>query len=313
MNISNKEIFIEITKKVILKFYNYKISKKYNRKYSIEYYLNLMFELINNVNNWNTIQKLKIYNPINKFDNTLPKYHWKTIQNLYDKWCNDNIFKIANDNYINNKTIKLNEIDLFIDTSFINNKYGIEDIGMNTDNKKKKATKISILSDDDKFIYSVVHVPINIKIKKRRKKCLKRRKRKYVKKTKLKKIKKPIGFIHDVNTIQFTINNINKKYNYEITLIGDKGYISSKTYKFKKNKINLITIKRKNQKIDEKLIKKMFIKIKKRKIIENTIACLKKNERVMTRKDHKIKNYMSWIYITSLLHNIKINNKYISV
>ena len=76
MNISNKEIFIEITKKVILKFYNYKISKKYNRKYSIEYYLNLMFELINNVNNWNTIQKLKIYNPINKFDNTLPKYHW---------------------------------------------------------------------------------------------------------------------------------------------------------------------------------------------------------------------------------------------
>ncbi len=29
----------------------------------------------------------------------------------------------------------------------------------------------------------------------------------------------------------------------------------------------------------------------------------------MTRKDHKIKNYMSWVYISCLMHNIKINNK----
>ena len=72
-------------------------------------------------------------------------------------------------------------------------------------------------------------------------------------------------------------------------------------------------LNKKKSKKEKKIDNKIFIKIKKRKIIENTIACLKKNERIITRKDHKIKNYMSWIYITSLLHNMKINNKYISV
>ena len=114
--------------------------------------------------------------------------------------------------------------------------------------------------------------------------------------------KKTLGFIHDVNTIKDTINNINNKYNYKITLIGDRGYITSNKFKFKKEEINLITLKRRNQKIQIQ-----DIKLNKRKIIENTIACLKKNKRVMTRKYHKIKNYMSWVYISALLHNININ------
>ena len=108
-----------------------------------------------------------------------------------------------------------------------------------------------------------------------------------------------------------TINNINKKYNYKITLIGDKGYITSKVYKFKRKEINLITLKKKNK--TTKNAKNNIIKIKKRKIIENTIAFLKKNERVMTRKDHTLKSYMGWLYITSLLHNININKKYTSI
>jgi hypothetical protein len=44
-----------------------------------------------------------------------------------------------------------------------------------------------------------------------------------------------------------------------------------------------------------------------------TIACLKKNERVMNRTDHKLKSFMGWLYITSLLHNININKKYNSI
>ena len=131
--------------------------------------------------------------------------------------------------------------------------------------------------DYNKYIHSITNVQVNTtikkrKYKKRRKKCLKRRKRKYIKKIKLKKINKTKGFIHDVNTIQFSIDNINDKYNYKITLIGDKGYITKKTYKYKNNEINLITVKRKNQRLD----KTEYLKIKKRKIIENTIACLKK-------------------------------------
>ena len=39
-----------------------------------------------------------------------------------------------------NKTMRL-----YIDSSLINNKYGIEDIGLNIDNKKKRSSKISII------------------------------------------------------------------------------------------------------------------------------------------------------------------------
>jgi len=206
MTLIDKEIFMKIIKNVIIKFYKDNFEKKYKRKYTIEYYLELIFELINDINKWDAIKKLNIYKPLKKKDNKIPKYHWKSIQNIYYKWCKDNIFQIAFENYINNKTINLEEIDLYIDTSFINNKYGIEGIAMNTDNKKKKATKISILSDEDKFIYSIISVPISNnkkKYKKRRKKCKKRRKRKYIKKKKIKtKLKTTKGFIHDVNTIK---------------------------------------------------------------------------------------------------------------
>ncbi len=44
-----------------------------------------------------------------------------------------------------------NDIELIIDTTFINNKYDIKDIGLNTDNKKKRTSKLSIISDKDKF------------------------------------------------------------------------------------------------------------------------------------------------------------------
>jgi len=145
MTLIDKEIFMKIIKNVIIKFYKDNFEKKYKRKYTIEYYLELIFELINDINKWDAIKKLNIYKPLKKKDNKIPKYHWKSIQNIYYKWCKDNIFQIAFENYINNKTINLEEIDLYIDTSFINNKYGIEGIAMNTDNKKKKATKISIV------------------------------------------------------------------------------------------------------------------------------------------------------------------------
>ena len=49
--------------------------------------------------------------------------------------------------------------------------------------------------------------------------------------------------------------------------------------------------------------------LKKRIYIENAISIIKKNERVMTRKDHNIKSYLGFVYLTCLKHNIKILNK----
>ncbi len=103
----------------------------------------------------------------------------------------------------------------------------------------------------------------------------------------------------------------------------------------------MITSKRSNQKIQNNNINKKILK--KRIYIENAISIIKKNERVMTsiqfryilfikydlnlktslrfinfllkklinlkRKDHNIKSYLGFVYLTCLKHNIKILNK----
>ena len=159
-----------------------------------------------------------------------------------------------------NKT-KLNQsIKLSIDASFINNKFGIEDIALNIDNKKKRATKISVISDKNKFIYSVLSIKVNEKeIEKidRRKRENKNKKNK----------KKREGFVHDVNTIQDSLNKINKIYNFnKITLMADKGYISTNDYYYNNNKIKLLTYKKRNQVQNEEEIEN---ELKERIFVEN--------------------------------------------
>ena len=226
------------------------------------------------------------------------------------KWCKDGIFKTAFDSIINTEYIN-KDIKLFIDSTFINNKYGVEDIGLNIDNKKKRASKLSIICNENKFIFSIISVKLN-----------KNNKNKYN------------GFKHDVNTIQDSLNNINKAYNFKnVSLIGDKGYITKEEFKYNNKKIDLITSKRSNQKIQNNNINKRILK--KRIYIENAISIIKKDERVMTsiqfryilfikydlnlktslrfinlkRKDHNIKSYLGFVYLTCLKHNIKILNK----
>ena len=65
----------------------------------------MIFELINYVNNWNSISKLKIYNPIVKNNNNMPKYHWKSVQNLFNKWYSISKLKIYNSIVKNNNNM----------------------------------------------------------------------------------------------------------------------------------------------------------------------------------------------------------------
>ena len=191
-------------------------------------------------------------------------------------------------------------IKLSIDASFINNKYGIEDIALNIDNKKKRASKISVISDKNKFIYSI----LSIRVSEKEIEKIDRRKKENKNKKNNKKI---AGFVHDVNTIQESLDKINKIYNFnQITLMGDKGYISSDNYYYNNKKIILLTYKKKNQTPNEEEIE---IELKERIYVENTIGNLKKSERVMTRKDHKIKSYMGFVYLASLINNLKKINK----
>jgi hypothetical protein len=286
---------IKIFNKIIDDKYKVNKHKKY---YSNEYYLTNIFVMLNDINKWKTLIKLKSYEPVN-INNKIAKSHYDTIRKKFVKWSNDGIFKLAFYEIMNLKNVNSN-IQLIIDSTFINNKYGIEEIALNTDNKKKRSSKLSIITDEDKFIYSVINIKINIineiKIDNR----LKENKNK-------KKFKKRKAFIHDVKTIQSSLDNINSKYNFnEVTLLGDKGYVNkNENYYINNKKINLITYKRKNQKMN---LDNEENKLKKRIYVENAIGLIKKNERILTRKDHKIKNYMGFVYLGCLLNNLKILN-----
>ena len=49
-------------------------------------------------------------------------------------------------------------------------------------------------------------------------------------------------------------------------------------------------------------------KLKKRIKVENVINKIKLFERIKTRKDRNINTYLSWIYISSLINNLNVNN-----
>jgi len=160
----------------LINIFNEVIDNKYNKTkhktyYSNEYYLTNIFEMLNDINKWETLKKLKTYNPV-IINNKIASTHYSTIRKKFNKWSNDGIFESAFSKCIN-LTKKNLDIKLSIDSSFINNKYGIEDIALNIDNKKKKASKISLITDSSKFIYSILSIKINkSEIKKKTNSCL---------------------------------------------------------------------------------------------------------------------------------------------
>jgi len=110
---------IEIFTKIIDNKYRVNKHKKY---YSNEYYLKNIFLMLNDINKWKTLIKLKSYEPV-LINNKIAKSHFDTIRKKFVKWVNDGIFKLAFDECMNLKNINKN-VELIIDSTFINNKYG---------------------------------------------------------------------------------------------------------------------------------------------------------------------------------------------
>lgn len=246
---------------------------RYKVIYSNEYYLQMIFNVFNDINNWKSLSKLKDYKSNFKF-------HYKTIHNKYKYWCDNNIFKNAFYNYKS----KFNTNLLLIDATSINNKFGTENITINPEYKKKKITKLSIITNKQGFIYSII--PFDIKNNNHNNHNYS-------------------TAVHDVKMINKSINsikNINNNSKY-FTLIGDKAYKSKELFKLNNKKINIITPDKKNsiKKNNYFSNKKLKCRIK----VENTIGNIKKYERVMLRKDKKLNYFMGWIYISSLMNNLK--------
>ena len=91
---------------------NQKINRnRYKVKYSDEYYLNFIFYMLNDINKWSFISKLKDYK--SHF-----KYHYKSIYNKFVYWSKNKVFYNTFYNYYFKSNINL----LLIDATSINNK-----------------------------------------------------------------------------------------------------------------------------------------------------------------------------------------------
>jgi hypothetical protein len=219
------------------------------------------------------------------------EYHYKYLNQVFNNWTKFNIFQKAYVQLLKNNYFKFNNVrksktlNLFIDTTFIVNKYGEEMITKHPEYKKKKVSKLSVICDDNNHILSVI--PVH---------------------TSFNNDKKCNVFKHDVKSVQETIDNIKitiPKY-IRTKLGGDKGYITQKKFTINNKFIKLIAPKRINQKTKNTTSEKKFLS--KRYKVEISNANFKKSERLMLRKDKKIDTYMSFVYL-SLLELFCTQNK----
>lgn len=257
--------------------------KKYKNKYSYEYYINMMLFLLKDINSWSFLKNVIGYG---NYNIKTPKYHYVTIKNKFNEWTKKGVFENAFKKYNN---VDNNTNLLYIDSTSIYNFKGNENVVINPENKKKKITKLSIISTKNRFITSIEP---------------------FINKQTLKNGSKTS--VHDVKMINKTLENIkcinNKSKNYY--LIGDKAYKNKEKISFNDKPIKIITPDKKNAiKKNTKFENK---KLKKRIIIEHCNLNLKRYDRIILRKEQKIKTFMSWVYIAALINNIRVNNKILS-
>ena len=232
---------------------------KKKSKYSYSYYYDMFMLVLKHVNSWLSLSVTSNYG--NK-----SKYHYTTVRKMFNKWTNHNVFKISY--YEMLKDYKLDKpikgADLFIDACFISNKTGSELVGINSMYYKKNVTKLSIICDSNK-------IPLSI--------------------TPFK------STTNDCKTIIDSLTDL--KLKSKVNLIADKGYISTKINRnilFKQYKIKLIYPKKKNQK-NMRMSKITKTKLRVRNKVENCIQMIKSFNRTMIRKDKKLNNFVSFLFI----------------
>lgn len=338
---------IQIYNNIILSVAREKLEGTRERYYSLEYYLDMFNFMQNDVVKWKSLENLKIYKPKKEGQDNNKGFHYKSIQNEFNRWVKLDIFVEAHNKYLRKYYFKLKPhllklgIKLSIDTTCIWNKYGVEYIGIHPEYRKKKATKIGSIVDSDGDILSILNFIVN-------ETHVKEDNYEYIKKT----------FMHDVKIMQDLFDNIlihfDKRKN--IYCGADKSFITRDIIKCQSKNVNIITPKRKrSDKQIKKLIKSKTNEINKTKELRSNlknikdkekgkrylfwtskIQCLennieelkkeqkpnytniekeilgerykvednykniKKSERVVIRKDRKIKTFMSFIFMDEL-------------
>ena len=257
-NIGNNELY----KYVILNVVKNKFPILRKRVYTDDYYLDMIEFMLNDTVKWKSLALTKIYK-------SRSKYHYKVINTLYNKWANADVFKISYKIFLNTYYKEIVEasgcnIDTkyligHIDCSYIMNKHGRENIGINPEYKKKNVTKISSFTDTNKITIALHYANIKSKLLDNG----------YNKKT----------IEHDLLTVQPLFDNILLDTPNKIIRVfvsGDKAYITKTEFTCNNKRVTIITprkIRSEKQKI--KLTKKYNNELK---LLEEKI--LKTNDKI---------------------------------
>jgi len=250
-------------------FDNYKNKE---RKYQMKNILKEIFYILKTGLSWRQYR-----GPINS--NSLYYYYKKLSDNRIFEKTYESIIKQY---YAKNKQSKLKY--QIIDTTFIRNKLGCENVSLNKYFKNKKCCKLSIITD-------INGIPISVLVDK--------------------------GTKHDIKFVEENINKLlivantrrfKNTEKFKQYFLADKGYVSKELTKklIEKNYIPIIARKRNDPNkmtIEEKAIYKKRIKI------ENTFSKIKQYRRLDTRYERKTSNYKSFLYFALIKICIDYMNK----
>lgn len=239
------------------------------RKYSDKHFLTYFKLVLSKLTSWDALQLVDGYP-------TDAPYHYKYVSDIFRLWVSKDIFRRAynallGDYYFKLKTIlKTDYANLFIDCTFINNKYGSDLVYFNPQYHKKNVSKLSITCDENKIMLSCV--PMD---------------------------KKDKTFHHDITAVQETLNAIpvNVIDTSFKNIIGDGGYLTQEKFKLGNKYIKIIAPKKRSQPI--KNTPKEKILLHDRYKIEHVNTLLKNYLRVSLRKDKYINNFMGWVFLAA--------------
>lgn len=226
--------------------------KHKNSKYSLNLIIQEILFFLKSGSSWNIFRS-----PINN----------KTLFWHYSRFVKNNVFfrlfeKIKNSylkKYITNDNL------IFIDSTTIFNKGGVNKLGRNKFYKNKKCTKISLMTDSNGFPLSILFMK---------------------------------GNYHDIHTFQKHIKDLKVMIpKNKVTVLADKAYSSKQNYELlEKNNFQHIIPPRKNMKLHEtyQYDKKTY---KKRIKIEHIFGRIKMNKRVNSRYDKFLSHYSGFVHL----------------
>jgi len=242
--------FILVIKNIILNSIEIKhfyLKSHPNTKYSLDCILNEIFYVLKTGISWRDLRST---------------IKWQSIYFHFQRFIKFNIFKtlylqLRKTYFTNNKT----NIQI-IDSTFIANKYGKNNIARNAFFKNKNCNKVSILTD-------INGVPLSVLINS--------------------------GNVHDNSFIYTHINDISFLNNNKTLLLADKAYEGKNIRNnLKIHNYSLMVAKKKNAKSIYKFNKKIY---KKRIIIENTFQKLKIFRRIQIRYDSLVNTYFGFVFL----------------